>query len=79
MMPEAVPRDSAGMRCAAAPNKTEKLQAPEPMAVSTPIVKIKPMPLVAKGVRAEPMTKMSKPYNNTGRGPYLSANAPATG
>ena len=61
MMPDATPRDSEGMRCAAAPSKTEKLHAPEPMAVRMPSVKIKPRPLVTKGVRADPMTKINKP------------------
>ena len=79
MMPEATPRDSAGMRCAAAPNKTEKLQVPAPMAVSMPMVRIKPMLLLTKGVSAVPMTKMKMPTSKTGRGPYLSANAPAIG
>ena len=79
MMPDAAPRAVAGIRCAAAPSKTEKLQAPDPMAVSKPMVRIRPIWLLTKGVTAVPNTKMSKPYNKTGLGPYLSAKAPAMG
>ena len=79
MMPDETPRDSAGMRWAAALNKTEKLQVPAPMAVRTPIVRIRPRLLLTKGVNAVPMTSVMMPISRTGRGPYLSANAPAMG
>ena len=79
MMPEAAPLDVAGMRWATALSKTEKLQAPDPMAVRTPKVRMRPNWLETKGVSAEPKTKISKPDSKTGRGPNLSANAPAMG
>ena len=77
--PEAAPRASAGMRCAAAPISTEKLPAPAPMAETSPMAKVSPQALVMNGVMALPMASSTMPASSTGRGPQRSAAAPASG
>ena len=79
MTPEAVPRDCAVMRCAHAPINTEKLAAPEPIALTTPRVNMSPKPLANQGVNAYPSANKATPHKSTMRGPCRSAMAPATG
>ncbi len=69
MTPEAVPRASNGMRCAAAPISTEKLPAPAPIAESRPSETTRPKPEVMKGVSAEPIANTTSPPISTARGP----------
>ena len=79
MTPEAVPRASAGMRCAAAPISTEKLAAPDPIADISPIVTTRPRPESMKGVIALPSASSTSAPTSTGPAPWRSATAPATG
>jgi len=67
--PEAVPRASSGMRWAAAPISTEKLAAPEPIAVSSPIVSTRPEVESMNGVIALPSASSSSAPTSTGRAP----------
>ena len=69
MTPDAVPRASAGRRCAAAPMSTEKLLAPEPICESRPNAMTRPAPEPMKGVSAVPMARRTMPPISTGAGP----------
>ena len=69
MTPEALPRAEAGNRCVTEPSRTEKLQEPEPMAVSRPRVKIRPQVELTQGVQAVPSANTSKPLTSTPRAP----------
>ena len=79
MIPEAVPRAVAGNFCEAAPIRTEKLLAPAPAAEIRPMANVRPRPDAIQGVIEVPSARISKPAIRTGRGPYLSAAAPASG
>ena len=75
MMPAALPRASAGMRCAAAPISTEKLPAPEPIAESRPSANTSPRPEPMKGVSAVPRARRTMPPISTGAGPAVRDRA----
>ena len=73
--PEAVPRDSNGKRCAAAPISTEKLPAPEPMEARMPRAIARPKPLSMNGVMAQPMASVTKAATSTSRGTVAVGNS----
>ena len=67
--PDANERLAAGTRCATTPMSTEKLPAPAPAAVSTPMVSSNANSLPANGVSAVPPANNSAPAMSTGRDP----------
>ena len=69
MMPAALPRFSAARWGEAAPINTEKLPAPEPMADRSPNERMRPSPVVMKGVMAVPSDSNRMPATRTLAGP----------
>ena len=68
-IPVALPRICGVMCCATAPINTEKLPMPEPMAVNTPKLTIKPKELVHIGAMSKPKINTTMPIIKMGREP----------
>ncbi|AFV02233.1 hypothetical protein UNSWDHB_1802 [Dehalobacter sp. UNSWDHB] len=79
MKPPAKARRSIGSCRDVAPIKVEKLPAPAPAAVKTPIVKISDHSEFTMVVKANPPARMKAPITRTPYEPFLSAIAPNIG
>ena len=68
-MPEAVPCMRAGNLCATWLIKIEKLPAPAPKAIITPMVSVMPHCVGISGTSAQPKASSSVPLQSTGQAP----------
>ena len=77
--PEAKPRRATGTLLATWLIRIEKLPAPAPSAIITPMVSTSPGVETRKGVSAQPAASSSVPDHITGQAPKRSASAPDSG